>query len=154
MNINKNLSIEKIFENAINYHQQKDLFNAELNYVKILKIDPFHIGSLNNLGLILINKKIREVGNYYKDENLPDNIYVNYSADTSDYIKEMLSSLSNAISNAIVSVMLLVIASLGIRSALMVGISIPTSFLIAITLLALSGGYVNMMVMFGLLVSV
>ena len=54
----------------------------------------------------------------------------------------------------IISVMLLVIASLGIRSALMVGISIPTSFLMAITLLALSGGYINMMVMFGLLVSV
>ena len=66
----------------------------------------------------------------------------------------MLDSLSNAISNAIISVMLLVIASLGIRSALMVGISIPTSFLMAITLLALSGGYINMMVMFGLLVSV
>ena len=55
--MNKNLSIEKIFGNAINYHQQKDLFNAELNYIKILEIDPFHIGSLNNLGLILINKK-------------------------------------------------------------------------------------------------
>ena len=66
----------------------------------------------------------------------------------------MLGSLSNAISNAIISVMLLVIASLGIRSALMVGISIPTSFLMAITLLAVSGGYINMMVMFGLLVSV
>ena len=36
----------------------------------------------------------------------------------------------------------------------MVGISIPTSFLMAISLLALSGGYINMMVMFGLLVSV
>ncbi len=57
LNMNKNLSIEKIFGSAINYHQQKDLFNAELNYIKILEIDPFHIGSLNNLGLILINKK-------------------------------------------------------------------------------------------------
>ena len=80
--------------------------------------------------------------------------YIDFSADTSDYINEMLGSLSNAISNAIISVMLLVIASLGIRSALMVGISIPTSFLMAITLLAVSGGYINMMVMFGLLVSV
>ena len=66
----------------------------------------------------------------------------------------MITSLQNAITNAIVCVMILVIGSLGIRSALMVGISIPTSFLMAITLLALSGGYVNMMVMFGLLVSV
>ncbi len=57
MNINKNLSIEKIFENAINCHQQGDLFNAELNYIKILENDPFHRDSLNNLGIILINKK-------------------------------------------------------------------------------------------------
>ena len=50
--------------------------------------------------------------------------------------------------------MILVIAALGIRSALMVGISIPTSFLLAITILGATGGYINMMVMFGLLVSV
>ena len=36
----------------------------------------------------------------------------------------------------------------------MVGISIPTSFLLAITILGATGGYINMMVMFGLLVSV
>ena len=66
----------------------------------------------------------------------------------------MLKSLQAAVTNAIISVMILVIGALGIRSALMVGISIPTSFLMAITLLALSGGYINMMVMFGLLVSV
>jgi multidrug efflux pump len=50
--------------------------------------------------------------------------------------------------------MILIIAALGIRSALMVGISIPTSFLLAITILGATGGYINMMVMFGLLVSV
>ena len=66
----------------------------------------------------------------------------------------MLSSLQAAVINAIVSVMILVIAALGIRSALMVGISIPTSFLLAITILGATGGYINMMVMFGLLVSV
>jgi len=66
----------------------------------------------------------------------------------------MLSSLQAAVINAIVSVMILIIAALGIRSALMVGISIPTSFLLAITILGATGGYINMMVMFGLLVSV
>ena len=94
------------------------------------------------------------MGNNNKEDNLPNNIFVDFSADTSDYINEMITSLQNAITNAIVCVMILVIAALGFRSALMVGISIPTSFLMAITLLALSGGYVNMMVMFGLLVSV
>ena len=100
-----------------------------------------------------INEKVRvEAQNYVK--NLSDNIKINFTSDNSDYILEMLKSLQAAVTNAIISVMILVIGALGIRSALMVGISIPTSFLMAITLLALSGGYINMMVMFGLLVSV
>jgi len=100
-----------------------------------------------------INKIVRvEAEDYVK--NLSDNIKINFTSDNSDYILEMLKSLQAAVTNAIISVMILVIGALGIRSALMVGISIPTSFLMAITLLALSGGYINMMVMFGLLVSV
>ena len=100
-----------------------------------------------------INEKVRLEAEEYV-ENLSENIEINFTSDNSDYILEMLKSLQAAVTNAIISVMILVIGALGIRSALMVGISIPTSFLMAISLLALSGGYVNMMVMFGLLVSV
>ena len=100
-----------------------------------------------------INEKVRIEAQEYV-ENLSENIEINFTSDNSDYILEMLKSLQAAVTNAIISVMILVIGALGIRSALMVGISIPTSFLMAITLLALSGGYINMMVMFGLLVSV
>ena len=100
-----------------------------------------------------INKKVRLEAEEYV-ENLSENIEINFTSDNSDYILEMLKSLQAAVTNAIISVMILVIGALGIRSALMVGISIPTSFLMAISLLALSGGYINMMVMFGLLVSV
>ena len=100
-----------------------------------------------------INKEVRYEAEKYI-ENLSENIEINFTSDNSDYILEMLKSLQAAVTNAIISVMILVIGALGIRSALMVGISIPTSFLMAITLLALSGGYINMMVMFGLLVSV
>ena len=100
-----------------------------------------------------INEKVRLEAKEYV-ENLSENIEINFTSDNSDYILEMLKSLQAAVTNAIISVMILVIGALGIRSALMVGISIPTSFLMAISLLALSGGYINMMVMFGLLVSV
>jgi len=100
-----------------------------------------------------INEKVRIEAQEYI-ENLSENIEINFTSDNSDYILEMLKSLQAAVTNAIISVMILVIGALGIRSALMVGISIPTSFLMAIALLALSGGYINMMVMFGLLVSV
>ena len=100
-----------------------------------------------------INKIVREESKKYTN-SLSENIKIDFTSDNSDYILEMLSSLQAAVINAIVSVMILVIAALGIRSALMVGISIPTSFLLAITILGATGGYINMMVMFGLLVSV
>ena len=100
-----------------------------------------------------INEKVRLEAEEYV-ENLSENIEIYFTSDNSDYILEMLKSLQAAVTNAIISVMILVIGALGIRSALMEGISIPTSFLMAISLLALSGGYINMMVMFGLLVSV
>ena len=134
----------------------RSTFKENESYARINGKPAIHLDVKKRIGenVIIINKKIREVGNKYKIDNLPDNIFIDFSADTSDYINEMITSLQNAITNAIVCVMILVIGSLGIRSALMVGISIPTSFLMAITLLALSGGYVNMMVMFGLLVSV
>ena len=100
-----------------------------------------------------INKIVRKESKKYTD-SLSENIKIDFTSDNSDYILEMLSSLQAAVINAIVSVMILIIAALGIRSALMVGISIPTSFLLAITILGATGGYINMMVMFGLLVSV
>ena len=100
-----------------------------------------------------INKIVREESEKYTN-SLSENIKIDFTSDNSDYILEMLNSLQAAVINAIVSVMILVIAALGIRSALMVGISIPTSFLLAITILGATGGYINMMVMFGLLVSV
>ena len=100
-----------------------------------------------------INKIVRKESKKYTD-SLSENIKIDFTSDNSDYILEMLSSLQAAVINAIVSVMILIIAALGIRSALMVGISIPTSFLLAITILGATGGYINMMVMFGLLESV
>ena len=103
--------------------------------------------------VLQINKIVREESEKYTN-SLSDNIKIDFTSDNSDYILEMLNSLQAAVINAIVSVMILVIAALGIRSALMVGISIPTSFLLAITILGATGGYINMMVMFGLLVSV
>ena len=100
-----------------------------------------------------INKIVREESKKYTN-SLSENIKIDFTSDNSDYILEMLNSLQAAVINAIVSVMILVIAALGIRSALMVGLSILTSFLLAITILGATGGYINMMVMFGLLVSV
>ena len=46
------MNIDEIFKLAIQNHQKNNLKEAENLYNEILKIDPDHIASLNNLGLI------------------------------------------------------------------------------------------------------
>lgn len=84
----------------------------------------------------------------------PEPIRVSFSSDISDFIFEMLNSLQISITNAILLVMVLVVAALGLRSALLVGTAIPTSFMIGFFILALSGYTLNMMIMFGMLLAV
>lgn len=130
-------------------------FKENESYARLDGKPAIHLNVVKRIGenVLDINEKVREASLRYK-ENLPSNVNIDFANDNADYINEMLTSLINAIGNAIVCVMILVIGALGMRSAIIVGISIPTSFLVAISLLAASGGYVNMMVLFGLLVSV
>jgi multidrug efflux pump len=84
----------------------------------------------------------------------PEHIEVHYSSDLSNYIFDMIGSLEISITNAVLLVMILVIAALGLRSALLVGLSIPTSFLFGFLIINLMGMTLNMMIMFGLVLSV
>ncbi|WMS42320.1 efflux RND transporter permease subunit [Acuticoccus sp. MNP-M23] len=84
----------------------------------------------------------------------PDTIQVDYLLDQSSFIYEVLGGLEASISTAIVLVMIVVIAALGFRSALLVGIAIPTSILLGFLVLSGLGMTVNMMVMFGLVLTV
>ncbi len=86
--------------------------------------------------------------------NWPDTIKINYSFDRSSYIFEMVGTLQTSITNAILLVMILVISALGLRSAMMVGLAIPTSFLLGFLIIDLMGMTVNQMIMFGLVLSV
>lgn len=84
----------------------------------------------------------------------PPEITIDYTLDASSWIYRSINSLEASIITAISLVMIVVVAALGMRSAILVGIAIPTSFLIGFFLLAMSGLTMNMMVMFGLLLAV
>ena len=58
MKIKDNFNLEKLFYSAEKYHKTNDILTAENLYKKIIEIDPQHIGSLNNLGIILIDEKV------------------------------------------------------------------------------------------------
>ncbi len=87
-------------------------------------------------------------------EALQDAVTVRFSNDTSNQVKSMVSQLEGSVITAIALVMMVVLASLGMRSALLVGFAIPTSFLLTFALFAALGYTVNNIVMFGLILAV
>ncbi|MGB1987763.1 MAG: efflux RND transporter permease subunit, partial [Parvibaculales bacterium] len=103
--------------------------------------------------IVQTTQQVRDLTNEYTAD-WPDTIEVDFSSDISDMIFEMIGSLETSISNAIMLVMILVIAALGLRSALLVGLSIPTSFLVGFLIVDMMGMTLNMMIMFGFILSV
>ena len=103
--------------------------------------------------IVQTTQQVRDLTNEYTAD-WPDTIEVDFSSDISDMIFEMIGSLEISISNAIMLVMILVIAALGLRSALLVGLSIPTSFLVGFLIVDMMGMTLNMMIMFGFILSV
>jgi multidrug efflux pump len=84
----------------------------------------------------------------------PPGIHVTYLFDESTDIRDQLGSLSDSIILAIVLVMIIVVAALGLRSGLLVGFAIPTSFLMGFLILSSSGLTLNFMIMFAMLLAV
>ncbi|WP_425098649.1 efflux RND transporter permease subunit [Tropicibacter sp. S64] len=79
---------------------------------------------------------------------------VGASNDQSRQVESMVSQLEGSVLTAIALVMLVVLASLGLRPSLLVGFSIPTSFLLCFLLLAMMGVTISNIVMFGLILAV
>ncbi|MEO1106284.1 MAG: efflux RND transporter permease subunit [Pseudomonadota bacterium] len=79
---------------------------------------------------------------------------VGTSNDQSRIVGSMVSQLEGSVLTAIALVMIVVLASLGSRAALLVGFAIPTSFLLCFAFLAVMGVSISNIVMFGLILAV
>lgn len=84
----------------------------------------------------------------------PQGIQHSFVLDQSENTKQLYRSLEAAVLTAVALVMIMTVATLGVRPALMIGTSIPISFMIAFMVLQMLGMTVNMMVMFGLVIAV
>ncbi len=84
----------------------------------------------------------------------PNSMNVTYLLDGSDQIRTMLGDLENNVITAIILVMIVVVAALGIKPALLVGLSIPGSFLAGILIIYAMGLTLNMIVLFALILVV
>ena len=101
----------------------------------------------------LVRRSVAEAERTWPDK-LRAVVRVGTSNDQSRTVESMVKQLEGSVLTAIALVMIVSLAALGIRPALLVGFAIPTSFLLCFALLAVMGVAVSNIVMFGLILAV
>lgn len=84
----------------------------------------------------------------------PASIIVSYTGDQTVEVNMMLNDLQNNVSSAVILVAIVILAILGLRTAILVGVSIPGSFLTGILIISLFGYTLNTVVLFSLIMAV
>lgn len=125
--------------------------------------DPLGYARINDQPAVVLEVKKRSGANIIEtiqqvrdliDEAqvlFPEGMEVNYILDQSKEVKNILSDLLNNVLTAVVLVLILIIATMGVRSAVLVGITIPGAFLTGILIIWMLGYTMNIIVLFSLI---
>ncbi len=89
-----------------------------------------------------------------EQKRLPESLKIRFHQDKAKETRTMLTDLQNNVVSGIVLVMIVIMAALGIRSSLLVGLAIPGSFLAGIFIINLLGYTMNVVVLFSLILVV
>ncbi len=84
----------------------------------------------------------------------PDTVRIEYMQDESAQVEDMLGDLENNVIAAVVLVMIVIVFALGIRTSILVGLSIPGAFLAGVAVLWMMGYTMNIVVLFSLILVV
>jgi multidrug efflux pump len=84
-------------------------------------------------------------------DGIPSRVDIFYSQDQAPFASAQVTELQGNIFTALALVMVIVVAAMGLRSGIIVGIGIPVSFLFSLIFIYLLGYTFNFMVMFGML---
>ncbi len=103
--------------------------------------------------IIAVNNQVRGIVEQMRTE-WPASMDVTYLQDRSEDIRTMLRDLQNNVITAVVLVMIVVIAAMGWRPALLVGLAIPGAFLTGILAIHAMGYTMNIVVLFSLILVV
>jgi multidrug efflux pump len=123
---------------------------ARLNGKPALAIEVVQRSGANVIHTIDEVKKLIAVEQAY----WPVEIEIIASRDKSEDVNDMLSELQNSVLAAVLLVFIVIIGILGMRTALLIGVAIPGSFLMGILLIGSFGITINMMVLFALIMAV
>ncbi|GMG87154.1 efflux RND transporter permease subunit [Biformimicrobium ophioploci] len=114
-----------------------------------LAIDVEKRGDANSVD---VADSVRELVNA-EIPGLPAGVEVQYVFDQSDFARDMVNEMQGNILTAMILVMVIVVAALGFRSGLLVGLGIPFSLLFGSIITWYLGFSFNFMVMFGMLLA-
>ncbi|WP_445766712.1 efflux RND transporter permease subunit [Rheinheimera sp.] len=125
--------------------------------------DPLGFARINGQPAVVLEVKKRAGANIIStieqtkalidkaSSQFPAGMQINYIMDQSKEVKNMLSDLLNNVLTAVVLVLILIVATMGVRSALLVGITIPGAFFAGILMIAALGYTMNIIVLFALI---
>ncbi len=87
-------------------------------------------------------------------KSAPEGMEVTYTQDKSVFVNTLLNDLQNHVIIAVVLVFIVILYALSGRASLLIGLAIPSSFLMGILALAMMGYTINMIVLFSLILAV
>ena len=135
--------------------QVRRTFKDADNYARDRGVQAVAIEVSKRTGTNLIDT-VEEVKKIVAEESSVWNgaVKIDYAQDDSDRIRIRLNDLENNLISAIFLVMLVIISSLGMRSALLVGIAVPGSFLTGVAIITTMGYTMNIVVLFALIFAI
>tara|TARA_R110002124_G_scaffold9586_19_gene49336 strand:- start:31 stop:3375 length:3345 start_codon:yes stop_codon:yes gene_type:complete len=130
-------------------------FEDATQYAHVNGQQAITLGVSKKLGtnVIDVSDEVRRITKEFTAD-WPQAIETAFLIDQADTTKGMFRSLEAAVLTAVALVLITCIATLGWRAAIMIGMSIPISFMIAFLVVQMLGMTINMMIMFGLVLAV
>jgi multidrug efflux pump len=122
---------------------------ARVNGQRTISINVVKRGNSNIIKTVAQAKAIVEAAR----PDLPGKVEVFYTQDQAPFAETQVRELQGNILTALALVMVIVVAAMGLRSGLIVGLGIPVSLVFAVTILHQIGYTYNFMVMFGMLLA-
>ncbi|QOL26727.1 efflux RND transporter permease subunit [Thalassotalea sp. LPB0316] len=159
-------TVQDLLDLPIKVDGDKIITFADVSKVRRAYKDPTSFARLDGHRSVAIEVKKRSGENIIhtvdkvkaitaqEQQKWPSQVAVTYVGDQSREVKETLNDLQNNVFSAVLLVVIVVIAALGVRSAMLVGFAIPGAFLTGILVIAMSGLTINIVVLFGLIMAV
>lgn len=156
-------SLNDILAIPVKTHAGKVVTFADIATINPGFKDPQSFARINGQPAVVLEVKKRSGANVISTieqtkllletarSEFPAGLEINYIMDQSREVENMLSDLLNNVLTAVALVLILIIATMGMRSAVLVGITIPGAFLLGILMIWLLGFTMNIIVLFSLI---